>query len=477
VERGEAEAIYDQGREVVVAVLLRMDQQIRRLSERVERQEERIGELERKLARSSRNSSRPPSQDPPGSPRRRGKGPSGRSPGGQSGHEGHGRELLPAWAVDEVVEHWPQRCRCGFVFAEEDRVAVREPARHQVEELPLLAVGVTEHRCQRVRCPGCGSERSGELPRAVARSAFGPRFEAAVATLSVRNRVSRRDCVELCQELFGARIATGTVDAIVARTGDALEQPYRDLERRVRRAGRLNVDETGWRLRGEQRTLWGAFTNRIALFRVAQDRHEDRARDLLDGNQGIVTSDRWWAYNHLPLRRRQLCWAHLRRDFKAHAEAIGAEREFGEHGLRVCDELFWAWEVYVHTGQRARLRRDIRLLRRELKPTLRCFAGKAPRYKRTRGMARNLLKAWPALWTFADRQGVEPTNNHAERSLRGAVIYRKLSLGSQSEQGERRIERLLSASITCRLQRRPLHAYLAELLTAHARGDPLPTLT
>jgi len=207
VERGEAEAIYDQGREVVVAVLLRMDQQIRRLSERVERQEERIGELERKLARSSRNSSRPPSQDPPGSPRRRGKGPSGRSPGGQSGHEGHGRELLPAWAVDEVVEHWPQRCRCGFVFAEEDRVAVREPARHQVEELPLLAVGVTEHRCQRVRCPGCGSERSGELPRAVARSAFGPRFEAAVATLSVRNRVSRRDCVELCQELFGARIA------------------------------------------------------------------------------------------------------------------------------------------------------------------------------------------------------------------------------------------------------------------------------
>jgi transposase len=388
-----------------------------------------------------------------------------------------GRELLPAWAVDEVVEHWPGRCGCGYVFSVEDLVAVREPGRYQVEELPLLAVRVTEHQCQRVRCPGCGSERSGVLPSGVGASAFGPRFEAAVATLSVRNRVSRRDLVELCQELFGARISTGAVDAILTRTADALEQPYADLRRRVRRAGRLNIDETGWRLRGEQRTLWGAFTDRVALFRVAQDRHEHRARELLDGNQGIVTSDRWWAYNHLPLRRRQLCWAHLRRDFKAHAEGIGAEKEFGEHGLKICDELFWAWEVYIHTGQRARLRSDIRRLRCELKPILRQYSDKAPRYKRTRGMARNLLKAWPALWTFADRRGVEPTNNHAERSLRGAVIYRKLSLGSQSERGERRIERLLSASITCRLQRRPLHQYLAELLTAHARGDPLPALT
>jgi transposase len=384
---------------------------------------------------------------------------------------------LPTSAVDEVVEHWPDRCGCGHVLSEAERVAVRAPARHQVEELPRLAVRVTEHQCQRVRCPGCGAERTGELPPGVTGSAFGPRFEAAVATLSVRNRVSRRDCVELCEELFGARVSTGTVDAIVARTGDALDQPYQHLRRRVRGCGRLNVDETGWRLRGGQRTLWGAFTDKLALFRVAADRHEDRARELLDGHQGIVTSDRWWAYNHLPLRRRQLCWAHLRRDFKAHAEGLAAEREFGEAGLRICDELFWAWEVYVHTGQRARLRRDVRLLRRRLKPILRQYAGKAPRYKRTRGMARNLLKAWPALWTFADRRGVEPTNNHAERALRGAVIYRKLSLGSQSEQGERRIERLLSASITCRLQHRPLHEYLAELLTAHARGDPLPALT
>jgi hypothetical protein len=122
------------------------------------------------------------------------------------------------------------------------------------------------------------------------------------------------------------------------------------------------------------------------------------------------------------------------------------------------------------------LQLEIRALRRELKPILRQYRGKAPHYKRSRGLARNLLKAWPALWTFADRPGVTPTNNHAERGLRGAVIYRKLSLGSQSHQGERRIERLLSTSITCRLQRRSLFAYLAELLDNHARGDPLPKL-
>ena len=137
---------------------------------------------------------------------------------------------------------------------------------------------------------------------------------------------------------------------------------------------------------------------------------------------------------------------------------------------------FWAWEVYQHTHNRRQLQLQAHALRRELKPILRRHKGKAPRYKRSRGMARNLLKAWPALWTFADRAGVAPTNNHAERALRGAVIYRKLSLGSQSQQGEQRIERLLSASITCRLQHRSLHAYLAELLNAHAHGSPLPAL-
>jgi transposase len=212
------------------------------------------------------------------------------------------------------------------------------------------------------------------------------------------------------------------------------------------------------------------------VFQITPSRHEQHLRELLADHRGIVTSDRWWAYDHLPLARRQLCWSHLQRDFQAHAEGSGAEQELGQAGLRICERVFWAWEVYQHTHDRAALQLQIRGLRRELKPLLSRYRGKAPRYKRSRGLARNLLKAWPALWTFATRPAVTPTNNHAERGLRGAVIYRKLSLGSQSQHGERRIERLLSASISCRLQHRSLFAYLAELLDNHARGDPLPAL-
>jgi transposase len=198
---------------------------------------------------------------------------------------------------------------------------------------------------------------------------------------------------------------------------------------------------------------------------------------LLANTTAIVTSDRWWAYSHLPLARRQICWAHLRRDFAAHAEGLAEEKRFGELGLHVCERLFWAWEVFQHTSDRRQLKRDLTVLRRELKPAFRRFAGKSPRNKYCRGMARNLLKAWPALWTFAAVPGVQPTNNHAERSLRGAVIYRKLSLGSQSEDGETRTARLLSAHTTCRLQKRSLFVYLTDALNANALGHPAPLLS
>jgi transposase len=478
VERADAAVIYDAGREVVIDVLLRMDRQIRVLTAQVERQGERIAALEAKLAANSRNSSRPPSTDRPGkAPKRAAKDLSPRKPGGQSGHQGHGRELLPIAAVDEVVEHWPLSCGCGHLFTERERVAVGPVARHQIEELPRLAVRVIEHQCPRVSCPDCGGQPRAELPPDVAGSAFGPRFQAAVAALVIRNRVSRLDAVELLEELFGARISTGAIEAILTRTGDALQEPCRDLLEQVQASAALNIDETGWRLKGVQRALWGAFTDRLAVFRIAADRHEDHARALLNGHQGVVTSDRWWAYNHLPLARRQVCWSHLRRDFQAQAESLDAQAELGNAGLQVCETVFTAFQAFQDTNDRAELRRCVRAAQRELKPILRRYSGKAPRNKRTRGLARNLLKVWPALWTFARIPGVTPTNNHAERGLRGAVIARKLSLGSQSTEGETRTTRLLAASVTCRLQRRSLFDYLTELHAAHSAGAPLPLLT
>jgi transposase len=170
VERAEAEAIYDAGCEAVVEVLLAMDRRIRQLEARVEK-------LERELARSSRNSSLPPSSDPPGVSRPvRGRDRSGRARGAQPGHEGHGRELLPVSAVDELVEYWPERCGCGHVFAAGELLAVGEPVRHQVEELPVIAARVIEHRCPRVRCPGCGQRTRALLPVDLTGSAFGPAF-------------------------------------------------------------------------------------------------------------------------------------------------------------------------------------------------------------------------------------------------------------------------------------------------------------
>lgn len=221
----------------------------------------------------------------------------------------------------------------------------------------------------------------------------------------------------------------------------------------------------------------GALTCRAAVFRIAPDRHRREAQALLGEEfSGIACSDRWWAYDYLDPERRQLCWAHLVRDFTAHSEGLGAQKEFGAACLRIAGELFAAWGQCRRDADRARLAERIDPLKAEFRALLEQAARKSARNRRHRTFAKNLLKRWPALWTFASVPGIEPTNNHAERGLRGAVIYRKLSLGSQSERGERTIERLLSASVTCRLQRRSLFAYLSDVLAARIRGDPVPLL-
>ena len=347
----------------------------------------------------------------------------------------------------------------------------------KVAELPPIAVTLSEHRLHRLRCPVCAAETRAQLPAEVPRGAFGPRLQAAVATLAVRNRVSRRDTVELARDLFGAELSIGAVDATVQRTGEALAGPHARLHEQIRSAAAVNVDETGWRTAGGRRTLWGALTPQAAVFRIAPDRHRRQAQALLGEHfQGIACTDRWWAYDYLDPERRQLCWSHLLRDFTAHSEGLAAQKQFGQAGLAIAERLFAAWDAYRQEGDRTQLLERIEPLTHELRMLLEQAARKSTKTKYHRLFATNLLKRWPALWTFTVVDGVEPTNNHAERGLRGAVIYRKLSLGSQSQQGERTIERLLSASLTCRLQRRSLFAYLSDVLSARIRGDPIPAL-
>jgi transposase len=352
-----------------------------------------------------------------------------------------------------------------------------EPWRHQVAELPPIAIRVTEHRLHGVCCPECATRTRAELPVGVPRSSFGPRLQAAVVTLAVRNRVSRRDTTEFARELFGVEVSIGAVDAIIHRVGEALAGPHTQLEQRIKSASVVNIDETGWKTAGGRRTLWGALTSRTAVFRIAPGRHASEARMLLGERfTGIVCSDRWRGYDYLDPTQRQLCWAHLVRDFTAHSEGMADQKQFGHDGLQIAHDLFAAWDAYQQDGDRNQLQAQTAPLQDKLRALLEQAARKSPRTKYHRQFAKNLLNRWPALWTFTHTPGVEPTNNHAERGLRGAVIYRKLSLGSQSEQGERTIERLLSASITCRLRKQSLYAYLTQVIAAHVRGDPIPGL-
>ena len=173
-----------------------------------------------------------------------------------------------------------------------------------------------------------------------------------------------------------------------------------------------------------------------------------------------------------------MCWSHLQRDFRRHADGLGEQKTFGEKGVPLTKKVFAAWRAYQHEHHdRALLQAEIAPVQAELRALLHQASPKNARNRWHRQFANNLLKIWPALWTFAMIDGIEPTNNPAERALRGPVIHRKVALGTQSNSGERFAERAHSAAATCRMQRRSLFTYLSELITTHTRGDPFPALT
>jgi transposase len=483
VERFEAEAVYDEGREACVEFLMG-------IAERQLWLEERLRALEAKTSASSLTGSRPPSMDTPKTRQQRRaearekakelarkSGKQKREAGGQPGHPGAGRKLLGEDQMSEIVEHYPDECSgCGREFSDSEKVPRHGPGRHQVAELPAMAVFYVEHRTHRLRCPGCRKRTRATLG-VVGESAFGPALQATVVGLTARNRISRRDMSELLFELFGVRVSVGAIDEICQRTSLLLEGPHEQLERGVLGSGAINVDETGWYLAGEGRTMWTATNEQAAVFRIVEDRHRDRLQELLGTDfQGIVTSDRWWAYDLLDAEQRQACWSHLQRDFRFHSEGLAAQKEFGETCLKLTSRLFQTWHAYQQHQDRGRLADEMTPVQTELRQLLEHAANKSKRHRLFGRFANNLLKLWPALWTFTTTPGVTPTNNAAERALRGPVIHRKLSHGNQSDDGERFTERSLSASVTCRLQHRSLLAYLRDLLAAHQTGGALPAL-
>ena len=485
MDRAEAEAVYDAGREACVEFLLELtsgyDAQIARLEERIRR-------LEEQARRDSRTSSKPPSSDPPKTRQQRRAEARAkakellrgeRKAGGQSGHRGAGRELKPEDQVDEIVDHYPEACRgCGREFSADERRPGGRFGRHQIAELPPISVLLVEHRTHRVHCPGCGTRTTARRPAGTCGSAFGPNLQAALVTLTARNRISRRGMIELAHDLFGVGLSAGTVDAICQRASDALAGPHAQLHDWVLDQGAVHVDETGWRTAGDGRALWTLTTPSAALFQIAQHCNREEFQALVGPYPGIVISDRWVGFERLDPNRRQVCWSHIERDFRRHSEGLSEQKIFGERGLELTRRVFHAWRAYQHEHHdRERLEAETAPIQTELRQLLEDASPKSKRTRWHRRFANNLLKVWPALWTFVTVEGVEATNNPAERALRGPVIHRKLSHGTTSTNGERFAERAQSAAATCRLQGRSLFAYLRDLLVAHSRGDPFPALT
>ena len=430
MDRAEAEAIYDAGREVCVQFILD-------LAARVAEHGERLRRLEEQVRQDSGTSSRPPSQDPPMSRAQRRADArakakelarEGRTAGGQEGHRGAGRDLKPEDQVDEVVDHYPDACGgCGRQFDAQQRRLAGRFGRHQVAELPPISVNLIEHRTHQLRCRHCRARTSARLPSDLGGSVFGPRLQAAVVTLTARHRVSRRGICELVRDLFGVTLSTGAVDAICQRASDALAGPHLQLQDWVLDQGAVHVDETGWRTRGESRALWTATTPEATFLQIAGHCNREQFDALIGPYEGIVISDRWNGYSHLDPHQRQVCWSHLQRDFRRHADGVADQKTFGDQGLELTSRVFAAWRSYQHEHRdRDRLQAEIAPVRTGLRQLLEEASPKSKRTRWHRRFANNLLKVWPALWTFTELDGVEPTNNPAERALRSPVIHRKV---------------------------------------------------
>jgi transposase len=443
---------------------------VKGLEATVAQQEERIRELEGRLAQNSTNSSKPPSSDPPGVVRA-GKKPKGRKRGGQPGHRGHHRMVLPPERVEEVV-HEPESCgHCGHSLAgaEEGRpVHV-----HQVVELPPIRAEVKEHRMLCLRCPKCSGLTRAPLPAEVGGKHFGPRLTALAGLLAGHYRMSRRSVVDLLGRVLDVPAPSlGSTEACTQETSAALDLPYQEALAEVRASKWAGADETPWKLRGKKMWLWVGVAKRATVFRVTRGRGAKELEGLLGGFEGIVSSDRWCAYQIYG--KRQLCWAHLARNFRKLGLRGGKAAEFAAEGERVCDRVFERWRCFREgTLERDALKQGMGKIQASFRRLVERGAKSINR--KVAGLCRNLLKLWPSLWTFLD-EPIELTNNAAERALRKAVLWRKNCFGNQSEDGLRYTERILSVSATCQQQQTHPLDFVARSIAALRSGTPVPKL-
>ncbi len=428
--------------------------------------------LQEQLNQTSRNSSRAPSSDPPQSQhpsRPRGQ----RRRGGQPGHPGHTRNLVPVEEVDEVVVLKPDQCRgCHAPLLGDDP----SPFRHQVIEMPPIKPVITEYQWHQLVCPDCGETTRAPWPAGVPSGTYGPRVQATVALCTGSYRLSKRTTQQVMDDLCGVPMSVGTISQSEKATTEVLAAPVEEARASVHDQAVAHLDETSWRQGGKRAWLWVAVTSMVTVFLIRMSRGGQVARELLGEHfSGILVTDRYSAYNWYPVRWRQLCWSHLLRDFEAIRGRGGVSEEIGAALLAKAHQMFTWWHrVREGTLKRSTFQSYMSPLRREVEQLLE--AGSRCGVSNTEGTCHEILKRREALWTFVQVEGVEPTNNAAERAIRPGVQRRKISFGTQSEEGSRFVESMMTVVATLKPQKRNVLEYLTAAHEAALRGEAAPSL-
>ena len=464
-------------------------QRIEQLEKELEESKKIQENLEEKVNRNSNNSSIPPSSEIVKTEKKQKLIHEKRKRGGQKGHIGNNRELYPESECKSVENHLPQTCKCcGEKLSGTDS----NPYRHQIVEIPPIKLEIVEHRLHQLECNHCGTKTRANLTENVCESGYGATVVALVSLMSGVYRHSHRMIVNGMQDFFGVKMSLGMVNRLRNEASVALSVAVEEAKSYIQSAPIVNADETGFSQGntdgknplGKKAWLWVAVTPLITYFQVSLSRCTSAARDLLGENfSGILGSDRYGSYNWVDVNRRQLCWAHLKREFQKISERKGASTQVGRDLMAQEKKLFRLWrKVRDGTLSRKEFQLLVSPIRKRVEEILTQTARfdisskeKTPLAKTVR-TCRQLLKVETALWLFVEVENLEPTNNSAERAIRPAVLWKKTSFGSQSENGSIFVARMLTVVSSLRSQNRNVLEFIRETIEANRKGNSTPSL-
>lgn len=467
-----------------------LSERIQELSEELARLKEENEDLQEKLGSNSSNSSKPPSSDRETTPRTRRRKPSPRKRGGQPGHPPHPRKLFPPQQCRKIEDHYPEQCKnCGSCNLEDCGEA---PYRHQVVEIPPIKLLIDELRLHWQKCQDCGDWTRAALPEGVSAHGYGPRLTALIALYGSFVRASYRMTQALMKDLFGVDMALGTIRKLRHRVSESVASAVEEARQYVQQSAVVNADETSYKqgnADGENPLnfggwLWVIATPLVAYFEIHLSRGKEVAQKILGINfAGILLSDRYKGYAWVDSQRRQLCWAHLIRNFEKMAGRSERSGEIGRALVELAKRLFYEWRrvrdgtIRFSTFQKyaSKIRREIRVLLKEGSSYTPKKHERSARAKTSRS-CKELLDLEGAMWLFARREGIEPTNNFAEQIIRFAVLWRRMSQGTKSKHGSLFVGRLLTVIETLRLQDRNVLEYLTRACMAARAGTDPPSL-